>query len=214
MKKLHYLFIPILFGLLSQNILAQESVPIRIKELYLSGNFLSFNNLGIQYKSQLNNGKFFRIGLTDISASLSKQNPYQSGFSLPSARTEFSGTFEIGLEKRAKITERLSVFYGLNFVTSFSFHRTKTEDPSLSIELRHLGDFNISPGLGFNSGFICKISNEFSASAEISPKLLYNYTSFERIFESAKVKDTTQGVSFNFNNQSVRLSLIYSWFIK
>ncbi|MCX6255099.1 MAG: hypothetical protein NTV31_11565 [Bacteroidia bacterium] len=212
MNKLHLqMIVIILFGLLSPGLLAQESDTNKIKELYLSGNLLTFNNFGIQYKSELRNGNFFRIGVTNIFSNVSKQNFGQPSIFIPSSMTEFAGTFEVGLEKRSQITDRLTAFYGVNFVTTTSFQRTKTEDPSLSLDLRHLDVFNINPGLGFNSGFIYKISNEFSISAEVSPKLLYNYTSKERISGSNKVNDTTQGGSFNLDNQSVKISLIYKW---
>ena len=216
MKKTHhFLGLVVLFTVLSQNILAQESTNDRQKELYLSGNILTFNDFGIQYKSQLKNGNFLRIGVTDLSANLSRQNPYQSNLTfLPNTRTDFNGTFEIGLEKRANITDRLSAFYGINLVTGFGLHRLKTEDPTLPEDLRHLNTVNFSSGFGFNSGFIYKISNEFSAAAEISPRLLYSHNVVQRIDESAKVKDTSQGVSFGFNNQSVKISLIYSWLSK
>jgi hypothetical protein len=205
----------ILFGLLSQSILAQESGTDKRKELYLNGNILTFNDFGLQYKSQLKSGNFFRIGVTNLLANLSKQNPYQPNLVyLPSVRTEFSGTFEIGLEKRAQITERLSAFYGINFIAGIGFNRTKTEDPTLSEDLRHLSILSMSTGFGFNSGIIYKISDEFSAAAEISPRLLYSYSAIQRIDESVKVKDTSQGVSFGFNNQSVKISLIYTWVSK
>lgn len=212
MKKLHsVMVITILFCIFSQNILAQVSETKKSKELYLSGNILTFNNFGIRYKSQLKNGNFFRIGVTDLFANVSKSTPGESISSNYSySSSEFTGTFEVGLEKRAQISDRLSAFYGLNFVLALGIHGTKTEDPSLPRDLRHLNSYNISPGLGFNSGFIYKISDEFSVSAEISPYVVYNYSSNERISESVKIKDITQGGSLRCNN-SVKISVIYSW---
>jgi hypothetical protein len=201
----------ILFGLLSSGLFAQVSETSRIKELYLSGNLLTFNNFGLQYKSELKNENFFRLGLTDIYSQFSKQYFGSPSVLLPNSMTELAGTFEVGLEKRSKISNRLTAFYGVNFVTSISFQRNKTEDPSLSRDLRHIDVFNINPGLGFNSGFIYTISGEFSVSAEVSPKLLYTYTSKERISGTNKVNDTTQGGSFNLDNHSVKVSLIYAW---
>lgn len=212
MNKLHLqMIVIILFGLLSSGLFAQESETSRIKELYLSGNLLTFNNFGLQYKSELKNGNFFRLGVTDIYSHFSKQNFGSPSVFLPSSTTELGGTFEVGLEKRLKINNRLTAFYGVNFVTSTNLQRTKTEDPTLSLDLRHLGVFNINPGLGFNSGFIYTISGEFSVSAEVSPKLLYNYTTKERISGTNKVNDITQGGSFNLDNTSVKVSLIYTW---
>ena len=212
MNKLHLkMIVIILFGLLSSGLFAQESATSRIKELYLSGNLLTFNNFGLQYKSELKRGNFFRLGVTDIYSHFSKQNFGSPSVLLQSSTTEFAATFEVGLEKRSRISNKLTAFYGVNFVTSTNYQRTKTEDPTLSQDLRHLDVFNISPGLGFNSGFIYTISGEFSVSAEVSPRLLYNYTTQERITGTNKVNDTTQGGSFNLDNTSVKVSLIYTW---
>lgn len=49
----------------------------------------------------------------------------------------------------------------------------KRKYPTLPRDLRYLDDFSINPGLGFNSGFIAKITGDFSISAEIIPKLIY-----------------------------------------
>jgi len=137
---------------------------------------------------------------------LEKQDPF-----LPSTVTDLAGTFDIGLEKRKQITNKLTAFYGINFVVMTTFQRTKTEDPALSRDLRHVSVFSVNPGLGFNSGFIYTISGEFSIAAEISPRLLYHYSTTERISGAIKVNDTTQGGSVNIGNQSVKFSLIYHW---
>jgi hypothetical protein len=201
----------ILFGSLSSELFAQVSETSRIKELSLNGNLLTFNNFGLQYKSELKNGNFFRLGVTGINSHFSKQNFGSPSVLYPTSMIELAGTFEVGLEKRARINNRLTAFYGVNFVTSTSFQKRKTEDPTLPLDLRHLDVLNINPGLGFNSGFIYTISGEFSVSAEVSPKLLYNYTTSERISGTNKVNDTTQGGSFELDNRSVKISLIYTW---
>ena len=211
MKKLHsHLFATILFGLLSQCLHAQDT-ETKVKELYLSGNPLTLDYIGLQYKLELNNGNFFRIGFTNINSSISKNNYDQSSNFYPSTTTHLSGTFDIGLEKRKQITNKLTGFYGLNIVISTSLDRDMREDPTLPRDLRHLTDFSINPGLGFNSGFIYKISDAFSISAEVIPQLLFKYSSNQRISGTTKLKDTIQGGSFNLDNQSVLVSLIYKW---
>ena len=212
MKKLHsYLFATILIGLLSQYLNAQDS-PTKVKELYLSGNPLTLDHIGLQYKSELINGNFFRIGLTNINSAVSKNNYGQSTTpTIPSTATHFSGTFDIGLEKRKQITNKLTGFYGLNFVISTSLDRNMRQDPTLPRDLRHLTNLSINPGFGFNSGFIYKISDAFSISAEVIPQLLFKYSSNQRISGTTKVNDTIQGGSFNIDNQSVLVSLVYKW---
>jgi hypothetical protein len=210
MKKLQSLLIlSIITGLISSSLFAQESETGKIRELNISGNLLSFNNLGLQYKSELKNGSFFRLGLTNINSSLSKRKYGTPSTSLNSNSTSFSGKFEVGLEKRKQITDKLTAFYGINLMTSTSFQRTKREDPTLSLDLRHVDDFSINPG--FNSGFIFKITRAFSISAEIIPELIYTYSSHERIVGTIKAKDIQTGGSLNLDNESVRVSLVYQW---
>ena len=130
---------------------------------------------------------------------------------LPSTNTTLAGTFEIGLEKRILITNKLTAFYGVNFTVTNSFQRNRRPDPSLPLDSRHLDNLSINPGFGFNSGFIYTLSDEFSISTEIIPRLLYSYSTSQRLSGLNKVKDIRQGASFNLDNQSVRVSLIYRW---
>lgn len=212
MKNLHFqVIIAILFALISQSLVAQESETGKIKELYLSGNLFTFNNFGLQYKSELKSGNFFRIGVNEINFEYSKQNVGSPSAIYPSSSSLYAETFEVGLEKRMQITNRMTAFYGINFVTMTSFQRNKREDPTLPADSRHLVYFSLSPGFGFNSGFIFKITEEFSLSAEVIPRLLFKYSSTERIAGSTKVKDSSTGLSLNLDNQSVRVSLIYKW---
>jgi hypothetical protein len=211
MKRLNSLLIlSIIIGLFSSYSFGQDSENSKTKEIYLSSNILSFNNLGLQYKSELKKGSFFRIGLNNINSDLTKQN-YGALSAIPRTTTNFAVKFEVGLEKRKQITEKLSAFYGINFITETSFQRIKREDPTLPRNLRHLDNFSINPGFGFNSGFILKITGAFSVSAEIIPELVYNYSSSESIVGAAKVKDTRNGGSIKLGNESVRVSLIYQW---
>lgn len=212
MKKLHLqIIVIILFGLLSSGLFAQESGTSGNKELSLSGNLLTFNNFGLQYKSELKNGNYFRIGVTDILYDIRNQDYGIPMPTLPSTSTDIAGTFDIGLEKRTQITNKLTAFYGINFTVMANFQRDKSPDPSLPRDLRHLDVLTISPGLGFNSGFNYKISDEFSVSAEIIPRLLYSHSRSQRISGLNKINDITQRASFNLDNQSVRISLIYKW---
>ena len=211
MNKLHSRLIAlVLFGLLSPFLTAQESETGKIKELYLNGNPLTFSNFGLQYKKEIKNGNFLRIGLTNLFSQISKQD-FGSASTFPTANTHLEGSFEVGIEKRNKINNRLTAFYGINFVAASSFYRQKTENPSLLRDLRHLDILSINPGFGFNSGFILSISDEFAIAAEVVPQLLYNYSTTQRIAGTDKITDTTQGGSFNFNNQSLRVSIIYKW---
>ena|SRR4030043_476273 len=212
MKKLHRpLILSILLGLFTSSLFAQETEIGKIKELYLTGNLLTFNNFGLQYKSELKRGTFFRLGLTNINLDCYKTKFDPTGPFNPTINTQIEGRFDVGLEKRKQITEKLTAFYGINVITSISFVRSKREDPTLPQDLRHMDNFSISSGLGFNSGFIFNFAKDFSISAEIIPKLIYTYSASEGQDGLNKVKNIMTGGSFNLDNESVRVSLIYHW---
>jgi len=213
MKKLNpHLILLILFGLLSSSLFAQELETGKIKELYLSVSPLSFSNFGLLYKSELKHNNFFRLGFTGFN--FDHKKPHYGSPNPPSgdyvAVTDISGRFEVGLEKRKQITDKLTAFHGINFITSTSFQRNKLE-PSITQDLDDLDNFSITTGLGFNFGFIVKIAGDFSISAEIIPELVYKYSSTERIAGLIKVKDSNKHGSFNIDNESVRVSFIYQW---
>jgi hypothetical protein len=211
MKKLHLpLIASILAGLFCTGLKGQTPEPGKIREIYLSGNFLTFNNFGAQYKAETKKGNFFRIGLTSFNSTFNKTN-IGSPSAYDNKTTDIGGGFEIGFEKRKQITEKLTAFYGINLTASSNFQRYKSENPSLPMDLRHTDHFSIFPGLSFNSGMILKITGDFSIAAEIIPRLLFTYSSNENINGSAKVKDIITGGSFGFNNQSLSVSLIYKW---
>ena len=208
MKKIFFSLF--LFGLLSSGLFAQESSYGKTRELYLSGNLLTFNNFGLQYKSETKKGNYFRVGVTSLASHFLKSNP-ASPTLYNHTSTNLSGGFDIGLEKRKQVTEKLTAFYGINLAVSADFQRSKYDDPTLPKNLRFTDDFSISPGLGFNSGFILNILNDFSISAEIIPKLNFIYTSNQNIQGTEKVKSTNNGGSLQLDNQSVRISFIYHW---
>lgn len=211
MKKFHiWLILTVSIGLLTTNLIAQESDSNKVREIYLNGNLLTFNNFGLQYKSSLKENTFLRIGLTNISIDLENK---KFGLLLPygTTWTNLASRFEIGLEKRKPLSEKLSFFYGINLTTSISFQRVKTDNPSLSKDLRTLDDLGINPGLAFNTGFILNVADNFSISAEIIPQFILKYSSSERISGLEKIKDTTTGGSFVCNNESARISFIYRW---
>ncbi len=199
-----------LLGFLSSGLIAQEPMNDKTREIYLSGNLLTFNNFGFQYKSETKKGNYFRVGANNLQYNISKHNP-ASPTQYDHVSSYLTGGLDIGLEKRKQITERLSAFCGINLAVSASFLRDKDNDPALTDELSFTDDWDIRPGLGFNSGFILKILNDFSISAEIIPRLYYLHSSNQIIQGTEKLKSTNNSGILELNNQSVRISLIYHW---
>jgi hypothetical protein len=67
MKKIYLQSTPLIAAIfVSSGLFAQDPKIGKIRELYPNGNLLTFNNFGLQYKSELNNRNFFRIGSNKI----------------------------------------------------------------------------------------------------------------------------------------------------
>ena len=188
----------------------QQANSGKIKEIYLSGDLLKFQNLGLQYKNQIKDNTYFRVSLADFNYNVNKTDAGLQN-SLIHITTNISGSFDIGLEKRKSLTDVFSCFYGLNLYNWTSFNRINNpQDPTLPRELRHLNNYDIDLGFGFNSGFILKVFKDLFISAELMPRILYKYNLSQSLVQGEKVKYTANGGSLNLNN-TVQFSLIYSW---
>ena len=208
MKKLIVLIL--IIGCYSPDQFARNPENGRKKEVYLSGNLLTFSNFGLQYKSELKNNTCFRFGIASFYPNYYKNNTGSSS-RYNTSSFNISGGLDLGIEKRTSITDKLTAFYGINFYTGTAFIRNKTEDPTLPLELRHEDSFNTNTGFGFDSGLILKLSDSFSISAEITPRLLIFYESSQNVVATHKETDKTTGGSFNLNSHSLRVSFIYNW---
>ena len=189
---------------------AQENLQGKTKELYISVDLLSFNNLNLEFKSALKNNWFYRISATNLNVS-SNDNDRALPSVYDQKTTSVNGGLDIGIEKRKQLNEKLWLFYGINIFESTSFSRTNTADPTLPKDLRNQDNLLIGTGLGFDSGFILNIVGNFSVSAEISPRLSYSHNSHTFINNSEKYKDTIQTYGFGISSSIIRISLLFSW---
>lgn len=189
-------------------IIAQESndSTFKIKEISISTSSLSYLNFGFQYKKQVGNSTLLRIGLLNIQAQRSVFDPGDL-YSFTQTQTNLGCDFQIGLEKRKLIDDRLILFYGIDLVGSFHFERTGNNNPSFPESLRHRDQIVLGPGFAFNSGFMIKLKNNFYFSSEISPRIIFSY----RVDDTSnpELKNKTYNGSFNFNLSNVKVSFIY-----
>jgi len=208
MKKLIILIL--IIGFFSPDQFAQDPDNDRRKEVYLSGNILTFSNFGLQYKTELKNNTFFRFGVASLYPSFTKNNTGSSS-QYNSSSFNLSGGLDLGLEKRYSITEKLSAFYGINLYSGTAFIRNTTDNPTLTLELRHEDSFITNSGFGFDSGLILRLSDGISISAEIIPRLLIFYETHQNVVATHKETEKNTGASFNINSNSLRVSFIYNW---
>jgi len=204
------LLIGVIFGSLTIGLTGQPVQLENSNELYFSVSPISPRSYGIQYKYGLSTHTAFRVALTNINIGY---NSY-----IPAETNQFSnsdfvahGGIEFGLEKRYMLADKIGAFYGFDFVFYGRYGHGWSNNPNLPIVSRQLNDISISPGLGFKSGFIATIKNGFSASAEISPQLLYNHSSHDRVIDSKVEADKSNALGFNMDFKSVKISLLYQW---
>jgi len=195
---------------LTVSLFARQDPLSNKREIYISSSAISAGNFGIQYKSGLNENTLIRLALISINTGFESFTPAVTN-EFRTSDFDMNGGFEVGLEKRFSSSEKLKIFYGIDLICNSGYGKNISSNPNLPEDLRALDDFYIYPGLGFKSGVILNIKNDFFISAELSPHILYKYNSHERIVNSELRKDRTTGFDLNLNNESIRISLIYRW---
>ncbi len=212
-----HLFILIGAFVSTSAVIAQDSDSIRNREIYLTGNVLELKDFGMEFKSEYKKNTYLRLGITNIFLNVFKTNyedpsPINSPYSISS---EFRGRFEVGIEKRKQINNRLEGFISINFILGGGFSRMKYDFPDTPRNLQFLDNYSISSGFDFNSGFIAKISDQFLIAAEIVPGIIFSYYSYQKLQpadpEIEKVKGENFTGTFNLDNEFARLSLVYRW---
>ena len=202
----------LILGFTSINISGQDSSRPLSKEIYLTGKILDFTNLGLEYKSEIKENTFFRMGINNLSLNLQRdKNGDPNSIFPPTKRYAVSGRYEFGIEKRKIITDKLQAFYGIDIFTWGSFYRHFQQDPSLPYDLRFHDNLSVTPGFSFKSGLILKISDAFSIAAEIAPEIFYSFGYNEKTVGNIKVKDTSSNGIISISNQNVWIAFVYKW---
>ncbi|HDS07686.1 MAG TPA: hypothetical protein ENO05_08675 [Bacteroides sp.] len=165
---------------------------------------------GIQYKTNLNDHTILRFAFSSFDAGFKATRPAQSS-QYPSSTFGIGTDMEAGIEKRVSFTEKVSAFYGIDFVFGFGWMHNQSDNPSLSIDSRNTNDFSISPGIGFKSGILLELRNGFFAAAEISPMLFYRFTSDEQISGTRTAVSREHDLGFQANADALKISLAYRW---
>ena len=215
MKKTIFLVVAMMACLSIANTVKAQDAPTLSREIYLYGRFLDFNNLALEYKTELSEGRFFRIGVNHLHIDLSRRNWEPDDQDRSFTSSDIEGRFEIGWERRKQISPRISSFFGVNFFTHAGFERRN----HANIASTAINDnLQLSPGLSFSSGVILNISGPFSVAAVLAPEFrYYYYSSATRTTIHAipgnieRSEDVRHGVALDFNTHWFRIGLIYRW---
>lgn len=188
---------------------AQQNNKQLVKEVYITTKSLELGNMGLQYKRSINENTFFRVCVLDLNLEASQKNS-ASSMSYPTDTYEMNGNVEFGLEKRRKITEKLSCFYGIDLLFEAGVQRIHTDNPTYPLSMRNTDFFHLNPGLGFGSGILLFLKEGFYLGAAVNPAIVYQFNRKDNVYVE-EGKDKNPGVSIKLGTVPVSVSFMYRW---
>ena len=202
---------------LELNLNAQDSTFNKYNEIYLSTSSINLEGSGLNYKTQMKEDLFFRVGLLNINSDLTSYKPGTSA-SYPYSEIEVLLGFNIGLEKRKMINNIFSIFYGLDFITRTGYTYRIVKNAFIPKEMRTKYKYYIYPGIGFGSGILFNIKDAFFIGAEFNPQILFKYRKDQEYLyvsdddaETIEYYNKYTDVSFDFDTESIRILFMYRW---
>lgn len=187
--------------LCSRSLLAQETGAQKGSEIYVYGSLKELTLTGITYKSAIRPNRFFRVAATGLDFENSISKPSGSTDSKSLAAT---GGFQIGLENRIKLAEKLSAFYGVDLYASVAYRKNEPQSGYINKYTA------FAPGLSFGSGLILNVIRNLHVALEFEPAILVNLATTE-YQGTPPVKNKTVNYLFDFNIDDVKLALVYKW---
>ncbi|HER09637.1 MAG TPA: hypothetical protein ENO20_12085 [Bacteroides sp.] len=205
-----FLMVIVISGLTIIRLTAQSVQPENSREIYFSMDPIGSKAYGMQYKTGLNENTMLRFAFSSFNAAFSSTRPALS-YNYPSTQLDIGGGLEAGLEKRVLLTEKVSAFYGVDFVAQMAYTHQRSDNPTLPEDIRALNDVTLSPGFGFKSGLLLHLKNGFFAAVELSPRLFYQFSSDEQRAGNHVAADRHHTFGFNADVEAMKISLAYRW---
>ena len=182
-----------------------ETLEKRTHEIFLYGSLKELDLTGVAFKSEIKKDRFIRVAATKLTFLNINNEPEDD----PGNRNRlFSGSVQVGLENRHRLTERLSAFYGIDLSAGVMLENSETTYPEY-VTTSHA--VNFMPGLSFGSGLILNVIKNFSVSLELEPSVLLSFGSVETEDQTGTESHRVKACIVNFNIDDVRLALIYHW---
>lgn len=197
----------ILFSLLANIALGQDTIKKKTKEYYLSIAGFSPLNIQIKYKKQIGQKTFFKLGLVNISGAFSDLQPNNST-AFPSKTSNLSGGLQIGIEFRKQLTDKFTFFHGPNLNYVYSISKTLYLNPAIpqreqiNISERHTGSIPYTLGLLFN------MSKHVLIAVEINPSINISQSN-SKYGNSQSLNPSYTNINFMFDNNYALLSIVY-----
>lgn len=167
--------------------------------------------LGLIYKRQVAEKRYFRISLADIEFFRNKNIPYYSS-QFPYSHLTFKANLTLGVEWRFKLHKKVTSYTGVDILCGASLYSNQTHDPSLPANRQISKDYAISAGLAFNSGVIVEVHEQIRLGLNLSPDVFYTFRPWERDYGNGQInKGKSHSVSTSFSSSSVQLQVIFHW---
>jgi len=211
MSKFNPFTLTLLSFLLSATLTAQTGESSKKREIYISKAGFSTSNFGFQYKASPNGKLYFRLGVVDAGLSYVSYRPVTTT-TYPSSSFTLSLDIEAGIEFRKQLTDRLSIYTGVNLLAGGHFDREILENPLIPVVMQNIDTYIFSPGLSFESGVLFRLKDGFMLGGEIAPRLLTQFRFVETQTDYNSSDYTRHSyLNMNFDTESVRVSLVYQW---
>jgi hypothetical protein len=177
----------------------------KIKECVLSVANLAPLNISIKYKKQLKHNTFFKIGLVNLNANSTQNDPGQS-INLGNSSSYFSAGVGGGLEFRKNVTNDLTFFHGPGISTTYNINYLRIKNPSLPPELQRSVNQGYTMRMDYSLGLLFHLKNHFFMAAELTPGLS---CSWDKNTSPGSLVNKRFSTGFGFGNSYGLLSLVY-----
>ena len=188
---------------------AQDTLPgKKTGEIYVGLNNLFPTDFSINWKKQLKNNLFFKLGLVELRYNIREEN-YKKTTYFPSSAGAFSSGIQAGIEFRKEISNVFTFFHGPDLGFTYQYTFVRSDNPGIPEKLRKDKTFSYHPGISWSFGFIFPLKNRFYLSSVISPGIRINYREYR---SGAYRSDNYETLSAGFGlKNSALVSLVYRY---
>lgn len=206
MKSVSLLFILLNLIFITHNTKAQDSIPIRAKEFYISFSNFSPLNVSLRYKKQISEKRYLKLGLVSLMANMSRSTN-QSSSTFPVGNENYSGGLEFGIEFRKVLSRKFSMFHGPSLRGLYQYTINKNRNPGVPQNQQNNDSHNINGGIVYSLGLLFHLNSNFYLAAEISPSVYLSYQNSGK--DAAGKRSSYYNGGIGFDSRSAMISLVY-----
>lgn len=206
MKNVAIVFILLNLIFITHNTKAQDSIPSRAREFYLSLSDFSPVNISLRYKKQISEKRYLKLGLVSLMANMSSSNN-QSSASFPVKNENYSGGLEFGIEFRRVLSRKFSMFHGPSLRGLYQYSMNRNLNPGVPPNQQKNDSHTINGGIVYSLGLLFHLNSNFYLAAEISPSVYLSYQKSGKDVAGSRSSYYNGGIGFD--SRSAMISLVY-----